>query len=608
MLSHVKGLIASSREVMSRHYSQWDENDDTFRAKRRPDKEDRDAVRRGQPKKMIVPLTTSQILTFVAFNVMVVTQNKRFFELEPTGTEDNPLREPIELILERDLRRNTWQTFLVQFFLDIGRFGLGVAEVGWVESYRKMRVQETAEVAGPFGTTVPETSDSYVDIPTFVGNRVFPLSPYRFYPDTSLPLSRYQEGEFCGSEDMFSFSRLASDSSLFNVDKIPKFTEAAYVERQKSSRMDAMPFRKASAGGLGAHDTGSDDSYVSSGPVAVSKICFDLNPSKFKIEGKENVVGDEDFNVRFCCHYANDATILKFEEAYYLHGQFPYICSQFLPDQHQKLNEGLSEQCEQISSLITWLINAHVTSQRQMIKGKWIVDPAGIDVKTLDSDSPYIFMKRGASQTGVDRYIQQFQSADPTGAFMTDASSLKGLLAEVTGYNETMHGQYSSGRRSATQDRVVAQAGAARGKGILGGIWDTAFEPLARQLVTNNRQEMTWEQFSLVLGSAATPELFSAFKADPVALASSEDFFVFDGSTPSEKAFLAQSLQEIFMMLLQNPQVSAVLGFGPEILSSLFKDIYNLRGVTPSRLPVPNPQAAAMLAQPNVVPLPSVAS
>jgi hypothetical protein len=83
-----------------------------------------------------------------------------------------------------------------------------------------------------------------------------------------------------------------------------------------------------------------------------------------------------------------------------------------------------------------------------------------------------------------------------------------------------------------------------------------------------------------------TEEIFTLFKADPVAIAMSEDFFVFDGTLPSEKAFLAQSLQEILMTLFQNPEVAIALGYTQEMMQELFNQIYLLRGVTPARLPV----------------------
>jgi hypothetical protein len=639
LLSHVKKLIDKSRSDMAKNYSTWDEHDRVFQSLRAPDKEDTAAAAKGQPGKMIVPLTFSQIMTFVAFCVMSVTQNRRFFELEPTGTEDNPLAEPIELILERDLRKNQWQTFLVEFFLNIGRFSLAAAEVCYKEDYRYVRITKTETEPSAFGEETQATTTAFEKIPSFIGNKIYGISPYRFYPDTSLPLTRYQEGEFCGSEDVFSMSSLkAMGDVLFNLDKVPKMNEEEYKKRKENSRIDFGPVTRENPN-LGASDRQGDaDNMVKSGPVAVTKIVCDITPENFKVgDSDEGAFGTEDFPVRYIVWYANDKTIVRFEEAYFLHGMFPYILGQFIPDQHRMTNQSLADVCEQITNLITWKINAHVQSQRNSVLSKWIVDPAGVDTKTItDSTSPFIYLKKNAGLTGIDRYIKQFATVDTTQNVMKDVADLKELNEGVTGFSAQMQGQYSQGRRSATQDRVVAQGASARGKVSLGGIWDTAFEPLGKQLITNNRQEMDFETFKRIIGDRQWPanpnvppqvipsadpamppqqipvpytdeEIFSMFKSDPVSLATAEDFFVFDGTLPSEKAFLAQSLQEVLMQILSNPTILQVLGWGGEQVKELFNQVYLLRGVTPARLPAPAP---APTQQPplSVVPSPPAAT
>ncbi len=98
-------------------------------------------------------------------------------------------------------------------------------------------------------------------------------------------------------------------------------------------------------------------------------------------------------------------------------------------------------------------------------------------------------------------------------------------------------------------------------------------------------------------------ELYALFHADPITIATSEDFFVYDGTQPSEKAFLAQSLQEILMSLMQDPNIAAMLGYGPEQIRALFDQIYLLRGVTPAVLP---PSMPATPPPQNVLPGPGV--
>ncbi len=212
-----------------------------------------------------------------------------------------------------------------------------------------------------------------------------------------------------------------------------------------------------------------------------------------------------------------------------------------------------------------------------------------------------------------------------------DSAAIENMLEKYTGYSNLMQGGTTPGRRSATSDRASIQGAGQRGKTTLGSIWDTAFERLGKQLIANNRQEMDFETFSRIVGQAlpvnpmvpplvtldpmtgmpktepvkyTIEELYDLFKADPVSIATSEDFFVFDASNPSENAFLAQSLQEIWMTIMQNPQVAQVMGYGPTQLQALLEDIYTLRGVTQSRLPAPTPQAQMPQLPGNVVPGP----
>lgn len=619
LLSFAQAKIKKSRAKMSPAYSRWDYSDAIFRSRRHIDKEDRSAIAKGNTAKMVVPLTFSQVMTFVAFGCMTLQQNDRFYNLLPTGSKNNPLREPMELVLQRDVLKNQWNTFLVQFFLDIGKFSLGCAEVCYEEQIRMMRVPKTKDVVGPMGVKSTVSTNNFEPIPVFVGNKVHSLSPYRFYPDADMPLSRYQEGNYCGSEDVFDYSTLVSDPLLINTDKIPKMTKTMIEERKSISRVgNEFPIRTNENMGVGTSTDKSD--FVSSGGVIVTKLVVDIIPSKFKLGNDDaSPLGDEDFPVRYIVWYANDQVVIRFEEAYYLHGMFPYIAAQYLPDQHQHITESLADVCEQITEYITWLANTHKASQANSVESKWAIDPSGVDIKTIESRSPYMFLKKNAAHTDVRRYIQQFTTTDTTMNAPAEIAQFKELLENVTGYSGFMQGQSSPGRRSATQDKVVTQGAAARGKTTLSCIWDQAFAPLGKQFIANNRQEMDLETFTRILGDKPTEminpdtqmpwqtaELFALFSADPITIATAEDFFVFDGSLPAEKSFLAQSLQEILMEIMANPQIAVVLGYGPSDLRQLFENIYTLRGVPTSMLPAPTPvpQAPPGAVQPNLQVLP----
>lgn len=614
LLKHCMNLIKKSRAEMGKHYSTWDYHDQVFRSRKVLDKEDRSANAKGQPAKMIIPLTFAQVMTFVAFSIMTTTQNQRFYELVPTGTRFMPLKEPIELILERDLRRNSWSAFLFQFFLDIGKFCFGAAEICYKEEFRMVRIPQTTTLPGAFGLDTTQTTSDFQKIPTFVGNKVYPVSPYRIFPDVDLPLTRFQEGKYCASEDMFTIEALRSDAdNLFSLDKIPKMSEKEYVDRRKNTRIDVldfMPIRNQPPGdGIELGDKGA---LVKTGGLVVTKVVLDIIPNDFTMNAEEDKpLGTEKFPIRYIVWYANDKTVIRFEEAYFLHGQFPYIIAQMMPDQQKLINEGLSDTCDQLQNTCTWLTNAHVTSIRSCMEGgKFILDPAGIDIKGLNSRSPYIFLKKNASQTGVDRYIKQFTVTDVTAGFMNDVAGLKELMEDCTGYSKILQGSSSDGRRSATQDRAVIQSGSARAKTTLSTIWDTAFVSLGKQFIANNRQEMDHDTFARIIGPQdADPldpnkldleTLYILFKADPITIATAEDFFVFDATLPSEKSFLAQSLQEILVAVMSNPEMAQILGYGAEQIKQLFDEIYELRGVNPPYMPKP---AQPPTQPPGIVPM-----
>lgn len=609
-----KKYVKRSREHMSNNYDAWDYNDLIFRSKRKLDKEDRAAMLKGNTAKMIVPLTFSQVITFAAFCMATLQQNQRMYQLDPLGSQDQPLNEPLELILQRDLAKNKFSAFLAQFFIDIGRFSMGIGEVSYEEHYRYMNLTTQQPAMGPQGMPTTKAVTGLTPVPVFTGNVIRSVSPYRFFPDLDFPLARYQEGKFCFSEEIVALSTLrgwAEQMDLFNLDYIPKMGVTEMEDRKRISRIDEIPVRQNA--NMGSENQINADAFTRSGNVVLTKGVVEILHSDFKPDGTAQPLGAENLPVRYIVWYANDKTVVRFAEATFLHGQYPYFVSQYINDQHKVIPEGLSDLCDQLQEYITWLANSHKAAQANALESKWVVDPTGIDIKTLESRSPYIYMKRDVSGMDVRRYIQQFQTTDVTANAFADIGAAKDLMDSVTGQGPFMQGQSSPGRRSSLQDSVVTQGGASRGKFHLSQIWATGLSDLGKQLIANNRQEMDFATFSRILGTNPSgvmvdpmtgapypPEqLYAMFASDPFDIAAAEHFFIWDATLPSERQYLAQSLQEIFIELMQNPALMQLLGYGPAQMRDLFAEIFLLRGVPSSRLPAPlQPQMPGAPGQP----------
>jgi len=296
---------------------------------------------------------------------------------------------------------------------------------------------------------------------------------------------------------------------------------------------------------------------------------------------KDYDLGDEDFQMKWLLWIANDDRIVRAEPLGYLHDDFTYDVGLFNPDEHEELANSLADVIHHLQNVVTWFFNSHIESVSRVIENRYVVDPTGVEMESLEDRSAFILLRSAAARGGVDRYIKQMQVQDVTARHPQDAQILIQMMQMVTGVNENAMGQFAPGRRSATEARAVTAGAASRLRTIAGNIWNMAIAPLGRKMLINQRQSMTEETFFKIIGTSSdiTPEQlqqrFVAFKSDPVSLIANEDFFVFDGTLPSEKGFLAQMVQEMFALLLQNPQAAVAFDLDPK---AVFTEMFKLRG------------------------------
>lgn len=597
LLTHCNSLLRMSRGRMANYYDSWDRNASVYKGLMAPDKEDRDAVKKGDPAKMTVPLTFAQVQTFVAFCFLLYTQNSDFYALQPTGNEDFPIRDDAEKFLKRDLNRNQFYVTLYQFLLDIGRFNLGVFKHSWHEDYAYVPSTILKQPAAFMGVSQGRTRVEEIikKVLRFEGNKIFPISPFRFYPDLRLPITRFQEGEFCGSEDEFAITELhkmQDAGDLSGVEYVNPINPDFFRVRVGSrfSLVDDSPSRM--------HSINYSDKSL--GMTIIDEIQVKIVPSKFMLDGGEPL-GDETYPIVYNVWIANDKRIVKCEPLGYLHGQFTYDVGQFSPDQHEIMGQGLSDVIDHLQAIISWFVNSHISSVRKVISNRLVVDPAGIDRKSLeDKQSAVIFVKKGKSASGIDRWIKQLEVRDVTQNHMKDTEVLTKLMQVITGVNDNAMGQYNSGRRSATEARAVTAGAASRLKTSAIVIWAMALDPLGRKLLTNLRQGIQQETFARVIGrpmpmptdqtdpnfqiklqsaqqsQMAFQQRWDAFKSTPEELVGADDFFVFDSTLPSEKGFIAQSLQELLSIVLTNPESAQALDLNAK---AILDEIYKLRGI-----------------------------
>jgi hypothetical protein len=570
VLNHCKSLVDMSRRYMRTYHETWDHNDDVYQCRRTVDKDDADAANRKEPVKMVVPLTFAQVQTFIAFCVSLFTQREHVFELVGTGEEDHKAAKLAEALIQRDLTVNIFEAKLNQFLLDIARFGLGVFKTAWVHE-TELEVQE---VEAPSPTNAigqqlfaqPEPMMIEQEVTSYLGNRIVNVSPYCFFPDVRLPLSRFQEGEFCASEETYDMVTLydwAAQGMITGMQWLKPFKAdvGSESDRVRTHLTRALEQTDANAAVVGGEQK-------TLGTVILTEVQLTLIPKRFVLgEGDEVTypLGESERPEKWLVWIANDQRVINFEKLNTGHSQYTYDIGEFTPDIHKLVSATLCDYIDMLQDVASWLINTHVTNVRKVVGDRMVVDPAGVNMEDVKERRPVIRLAKDAQrQGGIDKYVKQLDMMDVTSKHMDDSSQIHGLVQVTTGISDNALGQYFTGRRTATESRNANTGAAARLKLTALLLFKTALEPMARKMVANHKRGLDVETFVRVAGEMSELQTYQQFVAiTRKDLKGSYDFEVFDGTLPSERNTQAQALEEFMIALMGNPQVVMLLGFDP---------------------------------------------
>jgi len=300
-----------SASTMTTYYAQWDRHADTVAGVLVPDQKDRQSAKRKEPQNMVIPTARAQVHTLVSFLFLYFQQNQYAFEYSPQDADDHKLRDIIERLVDRDCRESKWSLILYQFLLDCARFNIGVIEHTWVEDKRWFP-QKTMATNSFMGINYTTARETMAETSVFQGNRLNNISPYYFFPDPSLPLTRHQEGEFCGIEEEMSRTQLKqmqAEGVVAGVDLISDFQQERWGEHYRSRKR-----------GRFVTDPSKREGDIADDMVVVLRQMVKIIPKDFMVSGKP--LGKEAYPVMWLVWVGNDHRVIRAEPANYLHGDF----------------------------------------------------------------------------------------------------------------------------------------------------------------------------------------------------------------------------------------------------------------------------------------------
>jgi hypothetical protein len=236
--------------------------------------------------------------------------------------EDEKASKVGQMILEQNLEYNNFRyQKLKQFATDVAKYGLGIFKHSWRKITKPVYTQVPEQQVVPTGMVAPPPKmvPQVTQATKYLGNIIVTVSPYRFLPDPRVPLTRFMEGEFCGSEEELSRTQMMEmerEGTYAGCKFIPELGQDSMESRRRFSfDKDAIMSAK---GGMKPY-------------VILTEIQVYLNSATTTINGKP--LGEEDYNCLYIAAIANDTRLVRLEKLDYPHQTFTYDVAQFEEDQ-----------------------------------------------------------------------------------------------------------------------------------------------------------------------------------------------------------------------------------------------------------------------------------
>ena len=572
LLPVLKNMVRTSASKMQELWTGWENVDRIYRAIRVADDADKDATKKGQPAKTIIPLGYAQVQTAAAFLFDSYVTRQDLFEFAGVGPED----QNGDLNLLKDLNYQAKKAAVLPKIylnlLDGLKYGVGIKKTDWRVKREKRRVMREqtgmlASLGAALGMTLPKV-ESVEDLVTYEGNNVINVSPYSFFPDPSVPLARFQEGDFVAHEEERTLQsiKILEGTQFFGTEHL----KAEYNEAWKNERP------RRSGAGFTVNTMSLQENKVH-GLVVLTEVQFTLNPTEWKdkLELDFGTMNAE----KWVAVIANDRRIISLQPLNYLHGDFTYDLWESSPDHNFFANGGLIDSIQELQSMVSWLVNSHVSSVSQTIRNRFLVNPMHVHVEDIENNRIAIRVKPTYSGD-LERAITQLNVTDVTANHFNDVASIMRFIQVTTGVTENAQGIYSSGRRSAAQTRDV-NGGAALRLNTLGSLHSFgSFEPMARQFLANTRQNRSKEVYQQIVGASALKYPFeSVYMTDPSKVAADYDFKSYSYTNPNEKEMRIKNITELVGILISTPQASVMLNKDPGKLITYLAELNGIDNI-----------------------------
>lgn len=610
LLDALRARYQMSKTGMSRLHEQWRKAENSFLAYL-PERE-ADAARRtkrelqGLPQYTTIVLPYSYAMLMTAHTYWTTVFLSRSPVLQYTGRhgESEQQVQAVEALLDYQTTVGGHLPVYYVWLLDVGKYGVGVIGNYWTEETAyAARIDKIAAPAGPFGMAPgakPQRIRTVERINGYVGNKLFNVRPYDFYPDTRLALHRFQEGEFCAVRSEVGWHTIRDmelDGYYINTKALPKIKGTATTERVDGSPAQQLPQADTTTQYSGS--PGDDARINDSNVYGLIDMVVLLRPSEWGV-GTDNMPQKWVFTTD-----DKHEVLLSARPLGYYHARFPYQLLELEPEAYALAARGIPEVMSGVQQTIDWLVNSHFYNVRATLNNQVVVDPSRIVMKDLLDPLPggAVRMKPLGYGTDPALAVKQLQVTDVTRTHLSDVQFMHEFGQRVMGINDQIMGMLEpGGRKSATEIRTSATFGTNRLKTNSEYFSALGFAPHSMMLLQNSQQYYEAELKLRIVGDTAAGVEQQFINVTPEAIQGFYDFVPVDGTLPVDRFAQANLWRSMFADLSKMPQIMAQFDMGRIFMH--VAQLGGLKGIRQFRIQVAQPgQTPEQAAGSSVIPL-----
>lgn len=458
ILKAIAARFKLSQRIMEKRHEQWrkaEEQHIAYMPERTVDATKRATRESGLPQytTIVLPFTYAILLTAHTYWTTVFLSRNPIFQFSARHGETRLNVQAVESFIDYQMLVGEWLVPLYIWLLDTGKYGIGILGNYWEEE--KIRVAEMREVETILGGILPTGRFSKKKVTTEIdgyhGNKWFNVRPYDFFPDTRVPLHKYQTGEFCAIRTEVGWNTVLKREAAgeyFNVDKLRK-KKASVAGREEfgTSQLD----RPGEELGMLSDIELQDVDFQHFVEMTIELSPKDWGLGKATLPEKWIFTCTKDFDLLVGARPLGNA-----------HNKYPYTIQLYEVEGYSMNARGVPEVIVQMQNTMDWLVNTHFYNVRKALNDQFIVDPSRVVMKDVLDPLPGGIWRLKPAAYGTDPSLvaKQLQVVDVTQLHMKDTQFIWEMTQRMVGVTDNLMGlQQPGGRKTATEVRTASTAG-----------------------------------------------------------------------------------------------------------------------------------------------------